>query len=406
ALKRLADAIEDGDYIQAVIKGSAINNDGSQKVSYAAPSVAGQAEVVVAALTNAGVSADSIDYIEAHGTATSLGDPIEVASLTKAFRTQTDAVGFCPIGSVKTNVGHLDRAAGISGLIKTVLSLQQEQIPASLHFETPNPEIDFEHSPFFVNTQLRPWPRGGKPRRAGINSLGMGGTNAHVVVEEAPVREPSSSSRPWQLFLLSARSESALAQVKQRMRDFLLQHPDESIADIAYTLQRGRRRFEYRSALLCRDHAEAVRLLDEQLSHVDHVESRVDRPVALLFPGVGEQYIGMAQELYQQEKSFQQTFDHCCDILQELLNKDLRQVVFSSGSTEARDDHAQGSVDFRVLLGRDTRNGQNGHGGHLSPDGSVETLELYHTQVAQSHTFVIEYALAQLLLQWGIHPQA
>jgi acyl transferase domain-containing protein/acyl carrier protein len=395
-LKRLEDAIADGDYIQAVIKGSAINNDGSQKVSYAAPSVAGQAEVVLAALANADVPAESLSYIEAHGTATELGDPIEVASLTRAFRASTDLVGFCPIGSVKTNVGHLDRAAGISGLIKVVLSLQQEQIPPSLHFQSPNPEIDFAHSPFFVNTQLRSWPRGTTPRRAGVNSLGMGGTNAHIVLEEAPLRAPSGPSRPWQLVLLSARSAPALAQVKQRLGDFLRQQTDESIADIAYTLQRGRQRLEYRAALLCRDRSEALHLLEEQPAQVDRAERRVDRPVAFLFPGVGEQYVGMAQELYQQEKGFRTAFDTCCDLLHTLLDIDLRPLVFPpAGSGPTQGDQQPGGLDLRALLGRQNQDGQVSQAGVL-----------HNTRIAQPLMFAVEYALAQLLLQWGIQPRA
>ena len=399
-LKRLSDALEDGDFIHAVIKGSAINNDGSQKVSYAAPSIAGQAEVVLAALANANVSAESISYIEAHGTATELGDPIEVASLTKAFRTHTARTGFCPIGSVKTNVGHLDRAAGISGLIKTVLSLQHELIPPSLHFQSPNPEIDFAHSPFFVNTQLRSWPRGEEPRRAGVNSLGMGGTNAHVVIEEAPLPEPSSQSRPWQLLLLSARSEQALTQMKQNLCTFLRQQTDENIADVAFTLQRGRQRFEYRAALLCRDRSEALHLLEERVSQIDRIEARLDRPVAFLFSGVGEQYIGMAQDLYQQEKGFRQTFDACCDILRGLLDIDLRQVVFPpTDSTQVQGD-SQDSLDLRALLGR------NKQSNPTPLDGPVEAHSLHSTRIAQPLTFVVDYALAQLLMQWGIQPQA
>lgn len=395
-LKRLEDAIADGDYIQAVIKGSAINNDGSQKVSYAAPSVAGQAEVVLSALANANVSAESLSYIEAHGTATELGDPIEVASLTRAFRASTNQTGFCPIGSVKTNVGHLDRAAGISGLIKVVLSLQEEQIPPSLHFQSPNPEIDFANSPFFVNTQLRAWPRGTAPRRAGVNSLGMGGTNAHVVVEEAPVREPSGPSRPWQLLLLSARSASALAQVKQRLADFLRQQSNEDIADIAYTLQRGRQRLEYRAALMCRDRSEAIRLLEEQPSRVDRAERRVDRPVAFLFPGVGEQYVGMARELYQQEQGFRTAFDTCCNLLQTFLDVDLRPLVFAAEETAQIPGNEQpAGLDLRALLGRQSQESQRGQGG-----------ELHTTRIAQPLMFAVEYALAQLLLQWGIQPRA
>ncbi|MCA9941017.1 MAG: polyketide synthase, partial [Anaerolineales bacterium] len=204
-LKRLTDALEDGDTIHAVIRGSAINNDGSLKVGYTAPSVAGQAAAVITALENAGIDPETVGYIEAHGTATELGDPIEIASLTQAYRQFTDKKGFCAIGSVKTNVGHLDRAAGVVGLIKTVMTVKNGLIPPSLYFQQSNPAIDFDNSPFFVNTTLNPWPtQEGNPRRAGLNSLGMGGTNAHVIVEEPPAQPPSGPTRPWQLLLLSA----------------------------------------------------------------------------------------------------------------------------------------------------------------------------------------------------------
>ncbi|MGB8344556.1 MAG: beta-ketoacyl synthase N-terminal-like domain-containing protein, partial [Ktedonobacteraceae bacterium] len=253
-LKRLADALADGDQIAAVIKGSAINNDGSLKVSYTAPSVAGQAQVVRAALEQAGVEAESISYVEAHGTATELGDPIEVAALTKAYREQTQRVGYCAIGSVKTNVGHLDRAAGVSGLIKTVLALRHEELPPSLHYRQPNPEIDFASSPFYVNAQLAAWQRGEKPRRAGINSLGMGGTNVHLIVEEAPALTSSGgASRPWQLLLLSAKTETALQAMTGNLRAYLQQHDESDLADVAYTLHVGRQRMAYRQMILCRN---------------------------------------------------------------------------------------------------------------------------------------------------------
>ncbi|MBA2678863.1 MAG: SDR family NAD(P)-dependent oxidoreductase, partial [Ktedonobacteraceae bacterium] len=402
-LKRLTDALEDGDTILAVIKGSAVNNDGSLKVSYAAPSVGGQAEVVQMALANAGVSAEHISYVEAHGTATELGDPIEVASLTKAYRTHTDQVSYCAIGSVKTNIGHLDRAAGASGLIKTVMALHHEQIPASLHYQTPNPEIDFEHSPFFVNTHLRPWPRTTTPRRAGVNSLGMGGTNAHVIVEEAPLREPSGPSRPWQLLALSARTDTALEQVKQRLHETLQREPQANLADIAYTLQVGRRRFERRSVLLCQSADEAQRLLAGQLSTL--AESRTDRPVAFLFTGVGEHYIGMAQELYQQEPFFRETLDSNCAILQRLMGTNALDVLFADDKDSAIRNKQEGQKpDLRALLGRNGHtNSSNGHDGtHPTP----EEERLSRTALAQPILFVVEYALAQLLIRWGLQPQA
>src|SRR5262249_25868103 len=207
---RLADARADGDNILAVIKGSAINNDGSGKVGYTAPSIDGQARVITEAQAIAGVNPATITYVETHGTATALGDPIEVAALTQAFRAATDKRGFCAIGSVKTNIGHLDTAAGVAGLIKTVLALKNRQIPASLHFELPNPQIDFASSPFYVNTELQQWESQGTPRRAGVSSFGIGGTNAHLILEEAPEMEPSQVVEGWQLLLLSARSDRAL----------------------------------------------------------------------------------------------------------------------------------------------------------------------------------------------------
>ncbi|PHK32285.1 polyketide synthase, partial [Nostoc linckia z15] len=229
-LKRLEDAIADGDLIHAVIKGSAINNDGSLKVGFTAPSVRGQREVIAEALALAGVEADTISYVEAHGTATPLGDPIEIKALTQAFNATTNGKNFCAIGSVKTNIGHLDTAAGVTGLIKTVLALKHQQIPPSLHFEKANPEIDFANSPFYVNTKLSEWQTKGFPRRAGVSSFGVGGTNAHVILEEAPVIEESSASRPWQLILLSAKTSTALETATANLAAHLQQNPDINLA--------------------------------------------------------------------------------------------------------------------------------------------------------------------------------
>ncbi|MEQ1862555.1 MAG: aminotransferase class III-fold pyridoxal phosphate-dependent enzyme, partial [Chthoniobacteraceae bacterium] len=257
-LKRLADAISAGDQIYAVIKGHALNNDGASKVSFTAPSVDGHTEVIALAQGFAGFSPDSIGYVEAHGTATPLGDPIEIAGLTAAFRAETERSGFCAIGSVKTNIGHLDAAAGIAGLIKTTLALQHGKIPASLHFTAPNPQLELEGSPFFVNTALRDWPT--SPRRAGVSSFGVGGTNAHVVLEEIPPTAAATASGP-ELLVLSARSLRTLEDATTNLGKFLRAHPELSLADVAFTLQQGRRAFAFRRFVVAESTAEAGRLL-------------------------------------------------------------------------------------------------------------------------------------------------
>ena len=260
-LRRLRDALEDGARVDAVIRGSAVNNDGSLKASFAAPGVAGQAEVIVEALSAAGVDPDTIGVVEAHGTGTQLGDPAEVAALTKAFRQKTRRRGFCALGSVKTNVGHLDAAAGVAGLIKLVLSMQNREIPPTVHFETPNPAIDFESSPFYVNTRLRDWPAGAGPRRGGVSAFGVGGTNAHVVVEEAPEPPARPASRAPHLLPLSARTPPALAAAARRLADHLEAHPELDLGDVAFTLQAGRRAFDHRLFAVARDRDEAVAAL-------------------------------------------------------------------------------------------------------------------------------------------------
>src|SRR5205085_3681651 len=250
-VKRLAEALEDGDHILAVIKGTAVNNDGAVKIGYTAPSVDGQAQVIAQAQAAAEVAPETISYIEAHGTGTALGDPIEVAALTKCFRATTAQKGFCALGSVKTNLGHLDAAAGVAGVIKTVLALQHKLLPPSLHFATPNPRIDFANSPFYVNAKLAAWPAGPTPRRAGVSSFGIGGTNAHAVLEEAPAALSADTSRPWQLLVLSAKTPTALAAATQNLAEHLKTHTDLKLADAAFTLQVGRKLFDYRRALVC-----------------------------------------------------------------------------------------------------------------------------------------------------------
>src|SRR6185436_2890137 len=263
-LKRLEDALAGGDPIRAVIRGSAVTNDGALRVGFSAPGVEGQSSAIAEALAMARVDPASIGYVEAHGSGTALGDPIEIAALTRAFRASTERRGFCAAGSVKTNVGHLDAAAGVAGLIKAVLALEHREIPPSLHFRTPNPEIDFAASPFYVNASLAPWETDGAPRRAGVSSFCLGGTNAHVVLEEAPQPEPSGPSRPWQLLVLSAATRTALETATDRLAAHLERHPEQSLSDVAWTLQVGRRVLPWRRAVVCRDAEDACRALSRR----------------------------------------------------------------------------------------------------------------------------------------------
>ncbi len=373
-LKRLRDAIADRDHIYAVIKGAAINNDGAVKVGFTAPSVDGQAEAIAEAIMLAEVEPETISYIEAHGTGTALGDPIEIAALTKAFRASTEKKGFCAIGSVKTNIGHLDAAAGVVGLIKTALALKHKLIPPSLNFEQPNPEIDFANSPFFVNTKLTEWQAASTPRRAGVSSLGMGGTNAHVVLEEAPILPASSPSRSWQLLLLSAKTESALQTATQNLAQHLMLHPHENLADVAYTLQVGRRDFNYRRMLVCSDTLDAINELNEQTSKrvfTQFQDTSENRSVAFMFPGQGSQYADMGKELYETEPIFREQVERCCQILTPHLGLDLRSLIYPNESEKA-----------------------------------VPAEKLKQTCFTQSALFVIEYALSKLWISWGITPQA
>ncbi len=312
-LKRLEDALAEGDPIRAVILGSAVNNDGHDKVGYVAPSVGQQAEVIRMALDAAAVEPDSISYVEAHGTATPLGDPIEIAALTQAFRSRTRRTGFCAVGSVKTHVGHLDCAAGVTGLIKTVLSLEAEKIPPLLHFAQPNPHIDFASSPFYPVQQLQDWKRGPEPRRAGVSAFGVGGTNAHVIVEEAPCVPHTPSARLVHPLVLSARTATALDVVRKNLADYLEAHPEMELADVAWTLQQGRRRFEQRMSLTAGSLAEAIgKLRDGKRPGTCYRQSQQQAArVAFLFPGQGARYVGMGRSLYQREPVFTQVFNAC-----------------------------------------------------------------------------------------------
>lgn len=369
-LKRLEEARADGDHVWAVIKGSAINNDGAHKVGYTAPRVEGQAKVIRAAHVAARVEPESIRYVEAHGTGTPMGDPIEVTALTRAFRVATDSNGFCAIGSVKTNIGHLDAAAGIAGLIKTALALSYKQIPPSLHFSSPNPEIDFSETPFYVNTKLTDWNPHGNPRRAGVSSFGLGGTNAHVIMEEAPraAREPRRVDERPRLIVLSARSEAALDEMTIRFAAYLQQHPRAEPSDVAYTLQTGRKAFPHRRWVVADTIESAARALSRPDSMKRSDRAGEPRPVVFLFSGQGSQYRAMGRGLYAQEPIFREQVDRCAGALASLIGMDIRSALFEE-------------------------------------EPSTDPERLNRTAVTQPALFVLEYALAKLWMSLDVHPQ-
>ncbi|MCZ4351255.1 SDR family NAD(P)-dependent oxidoreductase [Roseovarius aestuarii] len=374
ALRRLEDAVADGDHIWAVIKGSAINNDGAAKAGYLAPSVDGQAEAIEAALRDADVRADSIGYIECHGTGTYLGDPIEVAALTEAHRTQTDKTGYCQIGSVKTNIGHLDTAAGVVGLIKSALALHHRQIPPSLSYEAPNPTIDFDDSPFRVADRLVEWASNGEPRRAAVNSLGVGGTNAHVILQEAPSRAASEESDfPFHILCLSGRSKSALEANTAALAAHLGDHAELPLADVAHTLKNGRYAFDKRRIVVAETASEAARLLDagdplRVFTH-DHLGESPD--IVFMFPGGGAQYPGMARDLYETEPVFAEWMDRGLAHLEPQLDYDIRALWLPDAGGE---------------------------------DAAAQTLKQPSVQLPL--IMIVEYALAQLWHSWGVRPAA
>ncbi|MEJ8854585.1 amino acid adenylation domain-containing protein [Variovorax robiniae] len=366
-LKRLSDAIADGDTVHAVLRGVAVNNDGGAKASFTAPSVKGQAAVVSAALASAGVDARSISYVEAHGTATPMGDPVEVEGLRQAYARHTPDLGFSAIGSLKSNVGHMVTAAGAGGLIKTVLALENETLPASLHYDAPNPAIDFAATPFKVQHERAAWPRTAQPRRAGVSAFGVGGTNAHVIVEEAPLQAPSDASSLPQLLQVSARTPTALATAIQRLADHLESHPDVSLPDVAHTLRVGRKAFAQRAVVVADDVAQAVATLrkaDSPMRASATVAASVPQPV-LMFPGQGAQYARMGQGLYEGDAVFRAAFDDCLRAFEGVPGFDMRERMCSADPAA------------------------------LSP-----------TSVTQPATFTLEYALARQLLSLGLKPAA
>ena len=372
-LRRLQDAIADRNTVYAVIKGAALNNDGSAKLSFTAPSVGGHAQLIAMAQALAGIDPATISYVEAHGTGTNLGDPVEIAGLTQAFRAGGDErIGRCAIGSIKTNIGHLDAAAGAAGLIKTCLALHHKVIPATLHFEEPNPALELEKSPFYVNATTRAWDDLPLPRRACVSSFGVGGTNSHVVVEESPAPAPAELSRGRQLLVLSARSANALESASQRLREHLTCNSSIDLPDVAYTLQLGRRKFEHRRAFVCGDRVEALEALSgKRPKSVVSQSALACNGVAFLFPGQGVQHVNMGRELYEAEPVFRREVDESCEVLTPMLGTDLRSLLYP---TPDRVDEAQ--------------------------------RDLTQTSFTQPALFVIEHALARLWMSWVGEPAA
>ncbi|MCK5056815.1 MAG: SDR family NAD(P)-dependent oxidoreductase, partial [Candidatus Aminicenantes bacterium] len=379
-LKRLKNAAADRDNIYAVIKGSAINNDGKRKVGFAAPSVEGQAEVIKTAQRLSRVEPGSISYIEAHGTGTPLGDPVEFEALKLAFNTSKK--GFCALGSVKTNFGHLDAAAGAAGFIKTALALKHKLIPPSLSFENPNPNIDLKNSPFYVNTGLKEWKNGGMPLRAGVSSFGIGGTNVHVVLEEwTGEAGPAAGGFHSNLILLSAATGTALERMTKNLADHFKKKADINLDDAAYTLQVGRRSRKHRRMLVCSDINEAV----EALSNNDPGKVRIFEakentgPVVFMFPGQGAQYVNMGAGIYRAESIFRQETDRCFEILKPIMGFDLKEILFRD-SASGRPEPPKNFDDKKQRINQ--------------------------TSITQPLIFVVEYALAKLLMSWGITPYA
>ncbi|WP_051732400.1 type I polyketide synthase [Kitasatospora phosalacinea] len=372
ALRRLSDALADNDNIRALILGSALNNDGSSKFGFNAPSMQAQAEVIATAQAVAGVSAESIGYVEAHGTGTPLGDPIELAGLTQAFGTKER--GYCAIGSAKANIGHLDAAAGAAGFARAVLALQHAEIPPSINYDAPNPALLLERTPFYVPTTARPWPRGATPRRAGVSAFAVGGTNAHIVLEEAPAPGPAAPGpREHHLLLLSARTPQALDDAAAALARRLESDDDLHLADVAHTLQVGRRAFAHRRHLVCRDRAEAVAALRAPAAP----GAAGPRRSVFVFPGASAHRPGAAEEVYRSEAAFAREVDHCADLARPLLGDDLRALLLPTTWNGSRTAPGRG-------------------------DGSTGT----DPRATALAAFTLQWALARLWQSWGVQPAA
>ena len=371
-MKRLDDAIADGDSIYGVIKSVALNNDGSDKAGYMTPSVEGQSEVILKAQQLAGVEANTIKYVETHGTGTPVGDPIEVAGLEKAFRLTTDEKQFCGIGSVKSNLGHTDAAAGVTGLIKTVLSLHNRVIPPTIHYKNPNPRIDFANSPFYVVDKLTPLDGMQRPLRAAVSAFGVGGTNAHAIIEEFPyISFSCEEDSDKHLLVVSAKTETALKNNMDALKRYLQENPGEAVNDIAYTLQKGRKEFEWRQFFIAQNSPQAYKEISEVINsgmNKGKVNSNEKPHLVFMFPGQGAQYVNMGKGLYTSEKLFRDIIDQCSEILKPHLNLDIRELLFPKNNNE---------------------------------DTAKKLEQTVYTQPA---LFIIEYAVAKLLLSRGLNP--
>ncbi|HEV7746375.1 MAG TPA: beta-ketoacyl synthase N-terminal-like domain-containing protein [Pyrinomonadaceae bacterium] len=366
-LKRLGDAIAEGHTIHAVIKGSAINNDGSNKIGFSAPSQSGMAAVIAEGIAISGVPCESIRMVEAHGTATTLGDPLEVAALTQAFRTQTDRKQFCSIGSVKTNIGHANAAAGIASLIKATLAVENGVIPPSLHYDQSNPVLSLPRTPFYVNSKAENWSDDGLPRRAAVNSFGIGGTNVHVVIEQTPPREPSGDSRSDQLVLLSTKTPSALDQAARQLANYLESTPTASLPDVAYTLATGRRSLEYRQAVLGESSSDIIQAL--QGKRPSHTTTRWDdgdsRTLTFLFPDRAAGYPNATESLYRDEPVFHDAMDCCANACLRFIKRDIREILYR-------------------------------------PSENARVSGLNHDELGRAITVAVQYSLGKLLISLGL----
>lgn len=372
-LKRLSDAMADGDTIWAVIKGSAVNQDGAEKRHYFAPSIVGQTAVIKNALDVANVSPETISYVEGHGLGTVQSDTAELTSLIQAFRSKTEKTNFCGLGSIKANVGHLGAAAGVISLIKTILALQAEQLPPQIHAGKLNEQIASGDSPFFINQEGRPWQRTNQPRRAGVSAFGIGGTNVHLIVEEAPLVVKSSEDRnPWQLLLLSAKSETALAQMRANLATFLEVENSPDLADVAYTLQVGRAAHAYRCAVMAKDKIDAVKQLraESSLQVRTGKAGKLCPKITFIFPGGGVQAINMGRDLYENEPVYRRAIDECAELLRPYLNLDIREIIYNP------------------------------------QDEPAATAQLTQISIRLPVLISTQYALAQQWIAWGIKPEA
>ena len=371
-LKRKEQAIQDGDTIYAVIKGIGLSNDGGGKGSFSAPSVEGQAAAISRAINDAGIAADNISYIETHGTATPLGDPIEIEGLKMAFGDQSQKQ-FCAIGSVKSNFGHLTIAAGVAGLIKTCLALHHKKLPASINFNSPNPHIDFENSPFYVNSKMQNWDCD-KTRIAGVSSFGVGGTNAHVIVEEMPVetKQPTNSSSQPQLICWSAKSEKSVMSYGDKLASYFKNNDDCNLADAAYSLQTTKKNFNERRFIVATDTEDLIQKLNDKSywNSTPKNLSQKSQQVVFMFPGQGDQYMNMCKSLYENQPIFKKAMDECAVLLQSELKENILDIIYPNKIND------------------------------------VTTARIHQTRYSQPALFSIGYALGKLWTSWGIQPSA